>query len=145
MDSQRRLSCLPLWLSLKVQTLITPFYSVGHNEMSAHKIRSTTTRNVSKCHQHYFGSVLLFSKPHFFYILVAVSNFCHFYSLSQLIKNFRVQRGLVDSAVDWKTQKTSSGSPAQMICSALEAPPQRRIFNEDEAWKILYCKIEKII
>jgi hypothetical protein len=70
-----------------------------------------------------------------------------------LQRGFRVQRGLVDSALDCckavlgsipppgtVPQKTSAGSPAQMIYSAQEESPQRRKFSEDESCKILYCK-----
>ncbi len=68
----------------------------------------------------------------------------------------RMQRGLVDSTLDCCTavpgsiprpaplpQKTSAGSPAQMICSTQEESPQGRKFNEDESCKILYCKSSK--
>jgi hypothetical protein len=60
-----------------------------------------------------------------------------------------VQRGLVDIALVRLPrpaplpQKTSAGSPAQMICSAQEESPQRRKFNEDEYFKIMYCKSRK--
>ncbi len=67
-------------------------------------------------------------------------------------------RGFVDSAPDCCIAVPSSipppgtppslgkllqEGPAQMICSAQEEPPQRRKFNEDESFKIPYCKSKK--
>jgi hypothetical protein len=41
-------------------------------------------------------------------------------------------------------RKNLAGSPAQMICSAQEEPPQRKKFNEDESCKYYILKVEKI-